>query len=132
MEWQAVFQDKVLQELIQEALQNNYDMRIAATRILEAQASLGITRSNQLPSLNGTFSIQNERSAQFPGAPTFDLAALQLKTLYRSGREIGKISRNIQVQLSTRFCSGPANVHYLVHSTVSTTFGEEAIGIALV
>jgi multidrug efflux system outer membrane protein len=78
MEWQTVFQDKVLQELIQEALQNNYDMRVAATRILEAQASLGITRSNQLPSLNGTFSIQNERSAQFPGAPTFDLVALQL------------------------------------------------------
>jgi multidrug efflux system outer membrane protein len=78
MEWQTVFQDKVLQELIQEALQNNYDMRVAATRILEAQASLGITRSNQLPSLNGSFGVQNERSAQFPGAPTFDLAALQL------------------------------------------------------
>jgi outer membrane protein, multidrug efflux system len=78
MEWQTVFQDKVLQELIQEALQNNYDMRVAATRILEAQASLGITRSNQLPSLNGSFGVQNERSAQFPGAPTFDLAALPL------------------------------------------------------
>jgi multidrug efflux system outer membrane protein len=78
MEWQSVFQDKVLQELIQEALQNNYDMRIAATRILEAQASLGITRSNQLPSLDGSFGVQNERSAGFPGAPTFDLAALQL------------------------------------------------------
>ena len=78
MQWQAVFQDKTLQNLIQEALQNNYDMRIAATRILQAQASVGITRSNQLPSLNGSFGIQNQRSAQLPGAPTFDSASLQL------------------------------------------------------
>ncbi len=34
MKWQAVFQDEVLQGLIKEALTNNYDMRIAASRIL--------------------------------------------------------------------------------------------------
>ena len=36
--WWEVFQDKQLQELIRTALQQNYDVRIAATRILEAQA----------------------------------------------------------------------------------------------
>ncbi len=81
MKWQAVFGDKVLQDLIQEALSNNYDIRIAATRILEAQAAVGITRAGQLPSLGGTVGVQNERSAQFPGAPTFDLAGLQFKYL---------------------------------------------------
>jgi multidrug efflux system outer membrane protein len=78
MKWQSVFPDEVLQGLIKEALTNNYDMRIAATRILEAQASVGVTRSNQLPALNGSFSVQNERSAAYPGSPTFDTASLQL------------------------------------------------------
>jgi outer membrane protein, multidrug efflux system len=78
MKWQAVFPDEVLQGLIKEALANNYDMRIAAARILEAGASLGVTRANQLPALSGSFGIQNERSAAYPGSPTFDTAGLQL------------------------------------------------------
>ncbi|MGC2402551.1 MAG: efflux transporter outer membrane subunit [Acidobacteriaceae bacterium] len=79
MQWQNVFQDKTLQDLIREAIANNYDMRIAAARILEARASLGVTRANQLPSVNGTVSVTNERSEQYyPHAPTFDLAGLQL------------------------------------------------------
>jgi outer membrane protein, multidrug efflux system len=78
MKWQSVFQDETLQNLIKEALTNNYDIRIAATNILEAQASLGVTRSNQLPAVNGSFGVQNERSAAYLSAPTFDTAALQL------------------------------------------------------
>ncbi len=49
MKWWTVFQDETLQALIKEALANNYDMRIAATRILQASANLGITRANQFP-----------------------------------------------------------------------------------
>ncbi|MEI9979668.1 MAG: efflux transporter outer membrane subunit [Edaphobacter sp.] len=81
MKWQSVFQDKTLQELIKEALTNNYDIRIAATRIVQAEASLGVTRSNQLPALTGTFGVQNERSAVDRGSPTFDTAGLQLTYL---------------------------------------------------
>lgn len=47
--WWQVFQDPVLQQLIRTALQQNYDVRIAATRVLQAQAELGITRANQFP-----------------------------------------------------------------------------------
>jgi multidrug efflux system outer membrane protein len=78
MKWQSVFPDEVLQGLIKEALTNNYDIRIAASRILQAQASVGVTRSNQLPALNGSFGVQNERSGAYPGSPTFDTASLQL------------------------------------------------------
>ena len=53
MKWWTVLQDDTLQALIKEALANNYDMRIAATRILQASANLGITRANQFPTLNG-------------------------------------------------------------------------------
>ena len=51
-QWSAVFQDPVLQRLVAEALQNNLDLRVAAQRVLEAQAQVGITRSQQLPSLS--------------------------------------------------------------------------------
>jgi multidrug efflux system outer membrane protein len=78
MKWQAVFQDKTLQELINEALTNNYNIRIAATHIVQAEASLGVTRSNQLPALTGTFGVQNEQSILDRGSPTFDTAGLQL------------------------------------------------------
>src|SRR5580698_10723594 len=78
MKWQSVFPDEALQGLIKEALANNYDMRIAASRILQAQANVGVTRANQLPALSGSFGVQNERSAAYPGSPTVDSAGLQL------------------------------------------------------
>src|ERR1700722_5330289 len=62
--WWEVFQDKQLQDLIHTALQQNYDVRIAATRILEAQAQLGITRADQLPSISGEALAVNERNPQ--------------------------------------------------------------------
>jgi multidrug efflux system outer membrane protein len=57
MLWSSVFQDEVLQGLIKEALTNNYDIRVAATRVLQAEANLGIVRANQFPTVNGTGSI---------------------------------------------------------------------------
>jgi multidrug efflux system outer membrane protein len=51
--WAAVFKDPALQELIKEALANNYDVRIAAQRVLEQQDQVGITRSQQFPSVSG-------------------------------------------------------------------------------
>jgi multidrug efflux system outer membrane protein len=51
--WWEVFNDEVLQGLIYTALENNYDVRIAAARVLEARARLGISRSFLFPELNG-------------------------------------------------------------------------------
>ncbi len=48
--WWTVFQDEQLQSLIRTALANNYDVRIAAERVLAAQAQLRIVRSDQYPS----------------------------------------------------------------------------------
>ena len=72
----AVFQDEVLQGLIKEALTNNYNIRIAATRVLQANANLGIVRANQFPTLDGFGSESYQRSIQFPGAPTFGALGL--------------------------------------------------------
>ena len=50
-QWAAVYSEPELQELIRKALANNYDVRIAAKRILEQQAQVRITRSQQFPSV---------------------------------------------------------------------------------
>lgn len=68
--WWDVFQDKELQGLIRTALKNNYDVRIAATRVLQAQAQLGIARADQLPSLNAggnVTSLRNPKAGPIPG-----------------------------------------------------------------
>ena len=68
--WWEVFQDPVLQQLIRTALEQNYDLQIAASRVLQAQAQLGITRANQFPMVSaGTeaFSQRNPKiSSSFP------------------------------------------------------------------
>ncbi|MGH7794937.1 MAG: efflux transporter outer membrane subunit [Candidatus Binatia bacterium] len=50
--WFEVFGDPVLQELVREALENNYDLRIAAARVEEARAQIGIARSFLFPQLD--------------------------------------------------------------------------------
>jgi multidrug efflux system outer membrane protein len=68
--WWEVFQDPVLQQLIRSSIEQNYDVRIAASRVLQAQAQLGITRANQFPMVSaGTeaFSQRNPKiSSSFP------------------------------------------------------------------
>jgi outer membrane protein, multidrug efflux system len=68
--WWDVFQDPVLQQLIRTALQENYDIRIAASRVLQAQAQLSITRANQFPTVSAgvqPFSERNPKiSSSFP------------------------------------------------------------------
>jgi len=52
LDWWKVFQDSVLQELVDTALVNNKDLKIATERIVEARASLGFTRADFWPHLD--------------------------------------------------------------------------------
>jgi len=76
--WWDAFQDEALRDLIQTALKQNYDVRIAAARILEARAQLGITRADQLPSVAVGVSAANERIPQAVGRPSVETSAIQL------------------------------------------------------
>jgi outer membrane protein, multidrug efflux system len=76
--WWEIFQDKELQGLIRTALQNNYDVRIAAARVLEARAQLGITRADQFPSLSGGGNITSQRLAASGLIPGFQQTTGQL------------------------------------------------------
>jgi NodT family efflux transporter outer membrane factor (OMF) lipoprotein len=61
LKWFEVFKDEKLQELIRTALEQNYDLRDAVARVDEARASLGITRSNQFPTVVAGGSIEINR-----------------------------------------------------------------------
>lgn len=50
-DWAQVFHEPELQQLIRSALENNFDLRIAAQHVLEQEAQLRITRSQQFPSV---------------------------------------------------------------------------------
>jgi len=63
-QWWQVYQDPVLTQLIHTAIAQNYDVRIAAARVLEAQAQVGITRSNQLPSASVGANVFSEQNAK--------------------------------------------------------------------
>ena len=76
--WPGVFQDPQLQALIRKALQQNYDVRIAATRIAQAQAQLGIARSDELPSAAGAVIGNGSRNAAAKFFGAYDTSDTQL------------------------------------------------------
>lgn len=50
--WRAFYRDPQLQTLIEQALANNRDLRIAAQRVEEARALYGIQRADRVPNIN--------------------------------------------------------------------------------
>jgi len=64
--WFDIFQDDVLRGLIKEAIQANYDVRIAAQRVLEAEGQLAVTRAAVFPQLNA----QGSGTRQGSNSPT--------------------------------------------------------------
>ena len=62
--WWDVFQDDQLRALISAALTQNLDLQIAAARIVEAQAQLGITRADQFPTVEGVAGASRNRAAR--------------------------------------------------------------------
>ena len=122
MQWKAVFQDKVLQDLIDEALKNNYDMRIAAVHILEAQANLGITRAAQLPTLSGAFSVENIRQLHSVPESTIDTGGLSFSYLVDFWGQFRRATESARASLlATKYAKDLVQVT-LISSVASTYY----------
>jgi multidrug efflux system outer membrane protein len=67
--WWEVFEDDDLQELIRQALQYNYDVRIAATRVEQARQFAEATRGQMYPSVGYTFGVARGQN-EFLGQPS--------------------------------------------------------------
>ena len=53
-EWFELFQDPTLTKLVSTALDQNFDVRIAAERVLQARALAGIVRADQFPTVDAS------------------------------------------------------------------------------
>ena len=65
--WATVFDDDVLRQLVMTALAQNYDLRIAASRIEQAAAQYGITRADRFPTVTGQASVQGQQGTIVDG-----------------------------------------------------------------
>jgi multidrug efflux system outer membrane protein len=65
--WWDVFDDEAMKELIVEALQNNYDLRIAVARVEQARAQAGIARAQAYPAVGLGMGAGYGRGTFIPG-----------------------------------------------------------------
>jgi NodT family efflux transporter outer membrane factor (OMF) lipoprotein len=61
--WREYFTDTKLQALITEGLEQNVDMKIALTRIKQAEANLSMARGNKLPDVSAGFQVDHTRTS---------------------------------------------------------------------
>ena len=78
--WQDYFSDPALRRLIDTALTNNRDLRVAVLNIEQARAQLGIKRADQFPTLNA--GISGSRTPSNSGGITSSYSAGLLVTAY--------------------------------------------------
>ena len=67
--WWQVFQDPQLTAYVGEALTNNWDIQIAAARVLQAEAALRIARSQFFPTINAGGDLVTSRASETGPSP---------------------------------------------------------------
>jgi multidrug efflux system outer membrane protein len=60
--WWEIFKDQILQGLIKEAFEKNYDLRLAVARVEQQQALLGVTHSQYYPQVSYDGNISGQQS----------------------------------------------------------------------
>jgi NodT family efflux transporter outer membrane factor (OMF) lipoprotein len=79
--WFDLFQDDTVKQLVTSALEKNFDLRIAAERVLEARAQYGIVRGNLLPTLDAQAQFNATRSSSI-GVSRFIPAGAKFSSSY--------------------------------------------------
>lgn len=67
--WWDLYRDPLLQQTLGTALAANLDLRIAATRIEQARATLGATRLQWLPQLSGNVAADRKKTSEYALLP---------------------------------------------------------------
>lgn len=68
--WWANFKDPALEKLVDEALQRNADLALAAIAVRRAQLQAGLTARNALPSVNASLGSNSSRNLSGEPMPT--------------------------------------------------------------
>jgi outer membrane protein, multidrug efflux system len=102
--WWDLFKDPVLQSLIREALQNNYDLQLAVAQVEQQKALLGVTRSQFYPQVAYDGNISGQQSLFIPNHTYYSYS-------FTSFWEIdlfGRIRRMTDAQRAVYFASEEA------------------------
>jgi multidrug efflux system outer membrane protein len=73
--WWTLFGDPALERLVDEALAHNADLESAVARVREAQATLGVARAAQMPTLDAKASSSRNHQSNTFGSHRFSLEA---------------------------------------------------------
>jgi multidrug efflux system outer membrane protein len=133
--WSQLFDDDVLQDLIRTALEHNDDLRIAAVRILEAQAQLGITHADEFPNVSAGVDVLGQRPSAALGFPSRNIFATQIQASAAWELDFwGKFRRateSARAQLLATEWGRRAVVTTLISQVSSAYFGLRALDLEL-
>jgi multidrug efflux system outer membrane protein len=133
--WWEVFQDEELQALVRTALERNFDLRMAAARVLEAQAQLGITHADELPTVTAGPSVLGQRfpAALFGSTRNVGAVALQGSASWQLDfwGQLRRATEAARAQLLATEWGRRAVVTTLVSQVADAYFGLRALDLEL-
>ncbi len=121
--WRTMFGDPRLQRLIELALTNNRDLRLAALNVDAVQAQYGIQRAARLPGVDATGSATRQRTAADNDANSDTPSEIQ----EQYGLNVGLNAFEIDLFGRVRSLSDAAFARYL-----ASDFGRRATQISLI
>lgn len=119
-DWWREFQDPYLDQLVNQAIAGNFDVKVLAARIQVAQAGIGEARAGALPSLDAGIGASFEKSTGQPFTKQFNLG-----TQVNWDIDVwGKVEKGVQAQTAQyRASEADWRAGYLtLVSNVSTTY----------
>jgi len=69
VKWFDLFQDPALTSLVTAALEQNFDLRIASERVLQARALARISRADRFPTIDASAGVVSTRASEEGGVP---------------------------------------------------------------
>ena len=120
MAWWDLFKDPILQDLIREALKNNYDLQLAMARVEQERALLGVSRSQYYPQVAYGASISGQQS---PTTPNHTYYSYSFSTIWEIDL-FGRIRKLNEAQRAAYFSSEEArrDVRLVVLSDVAQAY----------
>ncbi len=95
--WWEIFNDPILNRLIEEADKNNYDIRIAVARVEEAWAQIGVVSGQRMPQVDVKGSFNRQRSSEndfYPGGDLYNQYLSQIGASWEIDL-FGRIKRQV-------------------------------------
>jgi len=124
--WWRSFDDPALNELVEQAVADNLDLRIAAARVMEAEAMLGAATGRRLPTLDGSIGRDRRQTTfEFTGDRFSSRATtytMELRTAWQVDL-FGKLRRGQERAMYEMFATRAdrdAMLHTIIAQTVET------------